>query len=49
MHICPVEIGAVLIMFEQAQYSYWYLRWKLSEWREAWRFVYVPKDGALDD
>ena len=34
MHICPAEIGAALILFEQAQYSYWYAKWRIQEiWR----------------
>ncbi len=34
MHICPAEIGAALILFEQASMVYWYLVWRAQEiWR----------------
>lgn len=37
MHICPAEIGAALILFEQAQHSYWYMRWRAAEIIRGWR------------
>lgn len=26
MHICPAEIGAALLMIEQATLTYWYIK-----------------------
>ena len=36
MHICPAEVVAALIMFEQAQYSYWYAKWRIQEFIRGW-------------
>lgn len=31
MHICPAEIGAALILFEQITHIFWYLIWRGQE------------------
>ena len=37
MHICPAEIGAALMIFEQATLVYWYYKMKVLEIWRGWR------------
>jgi len=36
MHICPAEIGAALILYDQAKYSFWYIIWRAKEILRGW-------------
>ena len=37
MHICPAEIGAALIMMQQATLVYWYARYRVQGFSDALR------------
>ena len=37
MHICPAEIAAALIIFQQATFMYWYAKMRVQGFSEALR------------
>lgn len=37
MHICPAEIGAAMILLQNATLTYWYIRYRVQGFSDALR------------